>query len=82
MTTDSNDVETPRPPVYPQLLIEYDADLDILTLWDGTPASDGNHISDELVVFSDGEDDDSLAHIVTLEGAAKLLRPYLFPGDQ
>ena len=55
------------------------ADLDILILWDGTPASTGDHVAKGLVVFTDDED---LAHIVTLEEAAALLRPYLCPEAQ
>ena len=58
------------------LRIEYDKDTDILTLWNGAPASNGSTIARGLMVFSDDKDD---ANIITLENAAELLRPYLFP---
>ena len=58
------------------LQIEYDSDMDILTLWNGVPASNGSSVARGLTVFSDDKDD---ANIITLENAAELLRPYLFP---
>ena len=67
----------PLPPEK-ELRVEYDAELDILTLWTGTPASNATVVARNLQVFFDDED---VAHIVALEGAAKLLRPYLFPED-
>ena len=59
-----------------ELCIDYDPETDILTLWTGTPASNGSDIAKDLMVFFD---DDEVPQIVTLEGAARLLRPYLFP---
>lgn len=56
------------------LRIEYDPDVDILTLWSGKTASNGTHIAEGLAMFFDEEDD---PQIITLEGAAKLLLPYL-----
>ena len=62
-----------------ELQIRYDPALDILTLSDGTPASNGWDVAQDLMVFVDNDDQ---PHIITLEGAAKLLRPYLFPETQ
>ncbi len=62
-----------------ELQIRYDPDLDILTLSDGTSASNGWDVAEDLMVFVDNDD---RPHIITLEGAAKLLRPYLFPEAQ
>ena len=56
------------------LKVEYDPDVDILTLWSGTPASNGSDIAEGLMVFMDEEDE---PQIVTLEGASKLLGPLL-----
>ena len=58
-----------------ELCVEYDPETDILTLWTGSPASNGSDIAQDLMVFFDEED---VPQMVTLEGAAKLLRPYLF----
>jgi hypothetical protein len=66
-------------PQQKELQIHYDPDTDILTLGNGTPASNGWDVAEDLMVFVDDEDE---PHIVTLEGAAKLLRPYLFPEVQ
>ena len=59
-----------------ELHIDYDPETDILTLWTGTPASNGSDIAQDLMVFFDEEE---VPQMVTLEDAAKLLRPYLFP---
>ena len=56
------------------LIVEYHPDVDILTLWNGTPASNGWDIAKGLMVFFDEEDE---PQIVTLEGASKLLEPFL-----
>ena len=61
-----------------KLCIDYDPETDILTLWTGNPASNGSDIAQDLMVFFDEEDE---PQIVTLEGAKKLLRPYLFPEE-
>ena len=58
------------------LKVQYDPDVDILTLWNGTPASNGVDIAEDLMVFLDEEDE---PQIVVLENAAELLGPYLFP---
>ena len=70
-------------PIPPEkgLLIDYDPEADILTLWNGTPASMGSPVAEGLMVFYN-EEEDGDPQIVTLEGAAKLLRPYLFPETQ
>lgn len=60
------------------LQVQYDPETDILTLWNEIPASNGSTIAQDLMVFFDEDDE---AQSVTLEGAAKLLRPYLFPGE-
>ena len=52
------------------LKIKYDPDVDILILWNGTPASNGTDIAEGLMVFLDEEDE---PQIVILEGASKLL---------
>ena len=57
-----------------ELRIEYYLETDTLTLWNGTPASNGSSIAKDLMVFFDESDD---AQIVTLEHAAELLRPLL-----
>ena len=61
-------------PVKKGLLVQYDPETDILTLWNGTPASNGSSIAKDLVVFYDEED---TPQIVTLENAAALLLPLL-----
>ena len=73
-----NPAKYPIPPKK-ELQIEYDRETDILTLWNGVPASNGSSVAHDLMVFFDEDDD---PQIVTLENAAALLRPYLFPDSQ
>ena len=75
-----NPEKYPIPPKK-ELLIDYDPEVDILTLWNGTPASMGSPIAEGLMVFYD-EEEEGDPQIVTLENAAALLRPYLFPDSQ
>ena len=56
------------------LIVDYDPDVDILTLWNGTPASNGSDIAEGLMVFMDEDDE---PQIVTIEDASKLLKPFL-----
>jgi hypothetical protein len=56
-----------------ELCIDYDPGTDILTLWTGTPASNDSDIAQDLMMFFDEE---GAPQLVTLEGSAKLLRPY------
>lgn len=60
----------------PPLLISYDAELDILSLWNRTPAGFGDPVAEHLTVDST---EDRTPVGITLEHAAKLLRTYLFP---
>ena len=55
-----------------ELQIEYDPETDTLTLWNGTPASNGSSIARHLMVFFDECND---AQVVTLERASELLGP-------
>lgn len=61
-------------PAKKELLVQYDPETDILTLWNGTPASNGSSVAEDLMVFYDEED---TPQIVTLENAAALLLPLL-----
>ena len=61
-------------PAEKELVVRYDPDTDILTLWNGTPASNGSSIAQNLMVFFDEDDE---AQIVTLEHASTLLLPML-----
>ncbi len=70
-----NPAKYPIPP-QKELLVEYDQETGTLTLWNGTPASNGSSVARDLTVFFDEEDG---PQIVTLENASELLRPYLFP---
>ena len=64
-TSNWNPTKYPIPPSK-ELHIEYDKDLDILTLWTGTPTSIGSNIARDLMVFFD---EDDTPQVVTLEGA-------------
>lgn len=61
-------------PAERELMVSYDPDTDILTLWNGTPASNGSSIAQNLMVFFDEDDD---AQMVTLEHASEFLLPML-----
>ena len=59
-----------------ELDIYYDPTSDTLSLWNGTPAGYGELVARHLTADSNAE-----GEVVgfTLEHAAELLRPYLFP---
>ena len=59
-----------------QLQIYYDSTSDTLSLWNGVPANNGERIAGCLTIETTNEGE---ATGITLEYAAKLLRPYLFP---
>ena len=63
---------TPKP-----LIVDYNPDVDILTLWNGTPASNASDIGKGVLVFFDEEDEPQM---VTIEDARELLMPYLLRG--
>lgn len=56
------------------LIVDYDPAVDILTLWNGTPASIATDIAEGVMVFQDDEDE---PQIVTIEDASKVLGPLL-----
>ena len=56
------------------LIVDYDPAVDILTLWNGTPASIATDIAEGVLVFQDDEDE---PQIVTIEDASKVLGPLL-----
>ena len=58
------------------LIVEYNPEVDILTLWNGTPASVGASIAEGVMVFMD-DDDDPDPQIITIEDASKVLGPFL-----
>lgn len=58
------------------LIVEYDPDVDILTLWNGTPASNAAEVAEGVLVFMD-DDDDPDPQIITIEDASKVLGPFL-----
>lgn len=60
----------------PDLDIYYDVDSDTLSLWNGSAAGYGEMVARHLTVESNADGD---VVGITLEHAAKLLRPYLFP---
>ena len=60
----------------PDLDIYYDADSDTLSLWNGLPAGYGEMVAKHLTAESNA---DGEVVGITLEHAAELLRPYLFP---
>jgi uncharacterized protein YuzE len=59
-----------------RLQIYYDSTTDTLSLWNGVPANNGERIAGCLTIETTNEGE---ATGITLEYAAKLLRPYLFP---
>lgn len=60
----------------PDLDIYYDAESDTLSLWNGTPAGYGEMVAKHLTAESNADGD---VVGITLEHAAELLRPYMFP---
>lgn len=63
----------------PRLLIHYYSDTDTLVLRNELPAGHGQTVA-EHVTASQNRDGDVTG--VTIEHAAELLRPYLFPGGE
>ena len=60
----------------PDLNIYYDVDSDTLSLWNGAPAGYGELVAKHLTAESNAGGE---VVGITLEHAAELLRPYLFP---
>ena len=60
----------------PDVDIYYDPDSDTLSLWNGSPAGYGEMVARHLTAESNA---DGEVVGITLEHAAELLRPYLFP---
>ena len=62
------------------LIVIYDRDTDTLTLDSGLPTPFEFAIADGLIAYYDGEDEHGkFINAVSLENAAKLLKPYLAP---
>ena len=59
-----------------ELKIHYDAASDTLSLWNGIPAGYGEMVSKDLTAESNA---DGEVVGITLERAAEMLRPHLFP---
>ena len=53
------------------LIVDYDPDVDILTLKNGTPASNAAELAEGVLVFMD-DDDDPDPQIITIEDASKV----------
>ena len=62
-----------------KLLIGYDRESDTLSLWNGTPANYGETVAEHLTAESN---DEGMVTGITLENAAALLRPYLYPDSE
>ena len=63
----------------PDLAIYYDVESDTMSLWNGSPAGYGEMAAKHLTAESNA---DGEIVGITLEHAAELLRPYLFPESQ
>ena len=61
------------------LLIGYDREWDTLSLWNGMPANYGETVAENLTAESN---DEGMVTGITLENAAALLRPYLYPDSR
>ena len=57
-----------------KLRVFYDPETDTLSLWNGLPACDGGEVGEGLTADYDADGD---VVGITLDGAAKLLTPYL-----
>ena len=57
-----------------KLKVYYDPETDTLSLWNGRPASEGGDVGEGLTADYDAEGE---VVGITLDGAAKLLTPYL-----
>ena len=62
-----------------KLKVFYDKDTDILSLWNGRPASEADDVAEHLV--ADFDDDGEVVGF-TLEHASELLRAHLSDGDE
>ncbi len=58
-----------------QLKVIYDSETDTLSLWNGRPACDGSEVGEGLTADLDG---DGEVVGITLDGASKLLSPYIW----
>ena len=58
-----------------QLKVFYDSETDTLSLWNGRPASEGSEVGEGLTADLDG---DGEVVGITLDGASKLLSPYIW----
>ena len=61
-------------PVIQKLKVFYDPETDTLSLWNGRPACEGEEVGEGLI--ADYDSDGEVVGI-TLDGALKLLGPYL-----
>ena len=59
-----------------KLIVDYCPETDTLSIWNGTPASSGADVSEDLIADLDAEGN---AVGFTLEHAAELLSPLLTP---
>ena len=58
-----------------KLQVYYDPETDTLSLWNGCPASEGGDVAEGLIADYDA---DGEVVGITLDGAAKLLTPYIW----
>ena len=58
-----------------KLQVYYDPETDTLSLWNGRPANEGGEVGEGLIADYDAEGE---VVGITLDGAAKLLAPYLW----
>jgi uncharacterized protein YuzE len=58
-----------------KLTVYYDPETDTLSLWNGRPACEGGEVGEGLTADFDTEGE---VVGITLDGAAKLLAPYLW----
>ncbi len=57
-----------------KLQVYYDSDTDTLSLWNGYPACEASEVGEGLTADYDGEGE---VVGITIDGAMKLLEPYL-----
>ena len=58
-----------------RLKVFYDSETDTLSLWNGRPACEGSDVGEGLTADLDG---DGEVVGITLDGASKLLTPYIW----
>ena len=58
-----------------RLKVFYDSETDTLSLWNGRPACEGSEVGEGLTADLDG---DGEVVGITLDGASKLLTPYIW----